>query len=132
MPPGVPYPIDPPPHWYDNHGCIATQPWYRIYEGSNFGLPCYVQDRQHAGFLIDGVVRGYYHNDQRIQWSGQEATFGAEGVLSPRLIQHADEWTVSATGVLFFNQPFDRNRSMIRAERRMPLTSTVTCSRFGI
>ena len=28
---------------------------------------------------VNGVARGYYLNDQRIEWSGMEETFGAEG-----------------------------------------------------
>jgi hypothetical protein len=100
---------DMQPHWADNQGCVAAYPWYRIYQGSNFGLPCYQQDRQQSGFLLDGVVRAYFRNDQRIQWSGNELTFGAEGVLSPRLVQHVNDWTISANGVFFLNQPFDSN-----------------------
>jgi len=95
--------------WYDNVGCPESLPWYRIYEGSNFGLPCYHNDQVAAGFLIDGVVRGYYHNDQRVRWTGNEATLGGEGVISPRLVHHVGNWTVSANGVFFLNQPYDGN-----------------------
>ena len=28
---------------------------------------------------VSGLARGFYRNDQRIEWSGMEATFGARG-----------------------------------------------------
>jgi hypothetical protein len=58
---------------------------------------------------LDGVARGYYLNDQRIQWSGVEEVFGAEGILRPAVYYHKEGWTVSAEGEFFINQPFGRS-----------------------
>ncbi|MFO0880767.1 MAG: hypothetical protein U0840_25830 [Gemmataceae bacterium] len=58
---------------------------------------------------LDGLVRGYYLNDQRIEWSGVEATLGAEAILRPAVYYQKDGWTVSAEGEFFLNQPFGRS-----------------------
>jgi len=36
-------------------------------------------------FDMGFVMRGYYLNDQRIEWSGNECTMGAEGILTPTI-----------------------------------------------
>jgi hypothetical protein len=59
--------------------------------------------------VLDGVARGYYLNDQRIQWSGVEEVFGAEGILRPAIYYVKEGWTVSAEGEFFINQPFGRS-----------------------
>lgn len=66
---------------------------------------------------LDFVVRGYYVNDQRIEWSGQEATFGAEGAFAPRLHYRFGNWETSVDGEFYLNQPFDRNRLVDTRER---------------
>lgn len=58
---------------------------------------------------IHGAVRGSYLNDQRIEWSGVEATFGAEAVVSPVIRHRYNGWEFSAEGEFYLNQPFDRN-----------------------
>jgi hypothetical protein len=60
-------------------------------------------------YQFQAVGRGYYENDQRIEFTGQEATFGAEGVLAGSLAAEYGHWTTQITGELFLNQPFDRN-----------------------
>jgi hypothetical protein len=58
---------------------------------------------------IGGAARGYYINDQRIEFTGQEATFAVEGVLDGGVRQQIGAMECGAVGELFFNQPFDRN-----------------------
>jgi len=36
-------------------------------------------------FWVDCLARGYYLNDQGIQWSGLEGTFGVEAVVAPAI-----------------------------------------------
>jgi hypothetical protein len=67
---------------------------------------------------IHGVVRGYYLNDQRIEWSGMEATFGAEAVLAPVIRHRYNSWEFSAEGEFYLNQPFDRNILVDTPERQ--------------
>jgi len=55
---------------------------------------------------FDGLIRGYYHNDQRIEWSGVEATFGAEGILRPLVYVREGDFEISAESELFLNQPY--------------------------
>jgi len=55
---------------------------------------------------LDGVVRGYYRNDQRIEWTGLEDTFGAEAILRPALQVTEGPWTISAEAEFFINQPY--------------------------
>ena len=59
-----------------------------------------------AGF----TARGYALYDQRITWSGMEASFGAEGVLTGIVRHRWDDWTTSVEGEFFLNQPYDGNR----------------------
>lgn len=73
--------------------------------------------------LLDGlemgfVARGYYRNDQRIQWSGVEETFGAEGVIMPRLKQACGDWEITIDSEFYLNQPYNRNVLLDTAERR--------------
>lgn len=56
-----------------------------------------------------GIARGYYSNDQRIEWTGQEATFGAEGVGFAKLGRYEGDWSVGLTTELYLNQPYDGN-----------------------
>ena len=66
-------------------------------------------------------MRGFYRNDQRIEWSGVEATIGAEGVLAPAVRMTQKGWTIGAAGEFFLNQRFgasilsDDQRDIYRA-----------------
>ena len=64
------------------------------------------------------VVRGYYSNDQRIEWSGMESTFGAEAVLTPRLRQRCGDFEFIIDSELNINQPFDQNQLLNTPERQ--------------
>ncbi len=66
---------------------------------------------------FDACLRGYYVNDQRIQWSGVEETFGAEAAIAPRVEQTFGDWKTSVDGEFYLNQPFDRNILVDTAER---------------
>lgn len=76
---------------------------------------------------FDGLMRGYYRNDQRIEWSGLEDTFGAEAILRPALQVTEGEWTISAEGEFFLNQPYgssilsDPVRDLYRANFTYPV-----------
>lgn len=61
------------------------------------------------GFTLAGLARGYFLDDQRVQWSGLENTFGAEAALNPRYVRRSGNWLMRADGVFFLNQPFERN-----------------------
>jgi len=54
-------------------------------------------------------VTSYFSNDQRIQWSGAEATFGAEAVFRGRAGRQVGNTEIFAGGEIRFNQPFDNN-----------------------
>jgi hypothetical protein len=60
-------------------------------------------------WTVDGLVRGYYRNDQRIAWSGLEETFAAEGVVAPQLRRQCGEWEIILDSEFYLNQPFDHN-----------------------
>jgi len=64
------------------------------------------------------VARGYYLNDQRVAWSGMEETFGAEGVIAPRLRQRCGDCEFLIDSEFYINQPFDSNQLMNNAERK--------------
>ncbi|MEN8223550.1 MAG: hypothetical protein ABFR36_09880 [Acidobacteriota bacterium] len=54
-------------------------------------------------------ARSYFSNDQRIQWSGVEATFGTEAVLKGKISRKIRRSEVFATGEIRINQSFDNN-----------------------
>ncbi|UCH94040.1 MAG: hypothetical protein JSV88_27755 [Candidatus Aminicenantes bacterium] len=55
------------------------------------------------------VFRSYLLNDQRLQWSGQETTFGVEAILAAD-IQKKFRWgDIKVVTEFFINQPFDKN-----------------------
>jgi hypothetical protein len=64
------------------------------------------------------VARGFYSNDQRIEWSGMEATFGAEAVLTPRLRQRYGDFEFLLDSELNINEPFNQNQLLDDPERK--------------
>jgi hypothetical protein len=64
------------------------------------------------------VARGYYSNDQRIEWTGMETTFGGEAVLTPRLRQRCGDFEFLLDSELNINQPYNSNQLMDSPERR--------------
>lgn len=54
-------------------------------------------------------ARSFYINDQRIEFTGMEATFAVEGVADAGFHQQVGEWECMAEAELFLNQPYDRN-----------------------
>ncbi|MFC1806895.1 coiled-coil domain-containing protein [Candidatus Omnitrophota bacterium] len=58
---------------------------------------------------VGTLLRSYYINDQRINWSGQEATFAVEGVFSPWVESEGDWGRMKVGGDFFLNQRFGRN-----------------------
>jgi len=83
-------------------------------------LPHHVLNFRKGPYLFDmGVVaRGYYLNDQRIQWTGNEETMGAEGILTPAIIirdTYGGDW--SAHGEFFIQDTINKNVYLIGEER---------------
>lgn len=67
---------------------------------------------------LNALARGYWLNDQRIEWTGLESTLGAEGQIAPSFRRQAGDWDLLAYGDFYLNQPFDRNVLLDTAERR--------------
>lgn len=67
---------------------------------------------------LTAVSRAYYLNDQRLEFSGQEATFGVEGIVAGNVRFWEDGWEFGLDAELFLNQPFDRNILVDNAIRR--------------
>lgn len=78
---------------------------------------------QHGWYDGAALARGYYVNDQRIEWSGQEATFGAEGAVAGVAGHLFGDWQAEVRGELYLNQPFDRNMLADTPERRSYLSN---------
>lgn len=102
---------DPFDHWTRNYQNSLTLSPYDIN-----GLGSYAPWGD--WYRIDVLARGYYVNDQRLEFTGQEATFGVEGVLAGILRRQAGDWEFAIEGELYLNQPFDRNQLKDTAERR--------------
>ena len=62
-------------------------------------------------------ARGYYSNDQRIAWSGMEATFAAEGVLATTIKHTYGFWETSVEGQFYLNEVNGGNILENTAER---------------
>ncbi|MEN8153196.1 MAG: hypothetical protein ABFR75_04175 [Acidobacteriota bacterium] len=71
------------------------------------GVDVRIDDSSKLGINVD--IRSFYLNDQRIQWSGQEATFGVEGLLNSTLERRFKNGIVEVSGEFELNQPFDDN-----------------------
>ena len=88
----------------------------------NFNVPLLLQQSEYAwdthlppedafqGIGFDMLVRGAYINDQRIEWSGNEATFLSEAILGATYRRMGQEWLTTVRGEFYLNQPFDRNQ----------------------
>jgi hypothetical protein len=83
-------------------------------------LPPAIDNAPPSDFVyhVGGKGRGYYINDHRIEFTGQEATFAVEGVLDGGIMQRADGWDLSLETQLFLNQPFGKNIFVNTPERR--------------
>lgn len=60
-------------------------------------------------FDVSGLLRGFYRNDQRIEWSGVEDSFGAEAVLRGRWERANGPWRLAAQAEIFLNVPNGRS-----------------------
>ncbi|HEV7279298.1 MAG TPA: hypothetical protein VGN57_03715 [Pirellulaceae bacterium] len=58
---------------------------------------------------VSFLARGYFVNDQRIEFTGQEDTFGVEGVFDMGWSKDLAGGVATAHTQLFLNQPFDDN-----------------------
>lgn len=58
---------------------------------------------------IEALFRAHMLNDQRLQWSGLETTFGVEAVLAANIQKKLKKGTLDAAVQLFINQPFNKN-----------------------
>jgi len=75
-------------------------------------------------FDMGVLARTYYSNDQRLQWTGNEETMGAEGILTPvLLISQRDRmggvW--SAHGEFYLQETLNENAYInVRGDRAVP------------
>jgi hypothetical protein len=60
-------------------------------------------------YELGGAARGFFINDQRIEFTGLEATFAVEGSLRGEYGQVVGDGLAIAYGELFLNQRFDQN-----------------------
>ena len=82
-----------------------------------FGLPPPPAGCCDLWYHYGGKGRGYYINDHRIEFTGQEATFAVEGVIDGGIHQQVGEWEALLETEVFLNQPFDRNILQDNPER---------------
>lgn len=88
------------------------------YQQTHYQLGRRVPTDQMGLSMESALVRGYYLNDQRIQWTGMEATFGAESIVTP-VYRHRDgDWVSTIKGEFYLNLPFEKNRFYDDPERR--------------
>ena len=68
-------------------------------------------------FALSALGRGFYFNDQRIEWTGQEETFGVEGAFAGAFRRQFNSWSAKLETEFFINQPYDRNILVDTPER---------------
>ena len=88
---------------YDIPRVYARKKW--LYGDSIVDAPPTDQN----GFWWQAVGKAYYLNDQRWEFTGQEATFGVEGILLGGMVRQHGDWRLSLGGEFYINQPFDPN-----------------------
>jgi hypothetical protein len=113
-PPGVPAEVPVPNTWPENYPSAQgeSSPWPPLAAGS--ASVRRLLDCLDVGFL----ARGYYLNDQRVQWSGMECTFGAEAALDTKLTQRVGQYQITVEGEFYLNEPFDQDKLLDTPERR--------------
>ena len=90
----------------------ASAPYYESTQD------CFFQThRNNTDYYFSALARAYLVNDQRIEWTGQEETFGVEGVIGGAILRQVGCWNVGLETELFINQPFDRNILVDTPER---------------
>ena len=106
----------------DESCCCDFAPWPR-----NYQVPVTAVSPEYTSFdeylrchqyRFDALARAYYSNDQRIEWTGLEATFGVEAIVTGAVRHNYGDWESTVWGELYLNQPFDRNILADTAERR--------------
>ncbi len=102
------------PSYHSGHG--------QTFVGMNFEdpaecVPCTQINRGDYQYVFSGLARAFYFNDQRLQWSGQETSFGAEGAIQGAVLRNINGWDVGLETELFINQPYDRNILVDTPER---------------
>jgi len=60
-------------------------------------------------FDTQTVIRAYYLNDQRIECSGVEASFEAEGAIFPQIKMESRDLSFAVKGEILLNQPSGEN-----------------------
>ncbi|MBI4822937.1 MAG: hypothetical protein HY805_01740 [Nitrospirae bacterium] len=73
------------------------------------GLTAEPHVRDSGDIKLGALIRGYYLNDQRIQWSGLEAAFGADAVVSLWKEEKTHWGRIKAGGEFFLNLPYGKN-----------------------
>ena len=90
---------------------------------SDVQLPFELTNSLPGQFSVDALVRAYYINDQRVEWSGMEMTFGAEAAVRPQYQYQCGDWIGNVVGDIYLNQPFDRNMYVNSPERQSYLNN---------
>lgn len=117
-----------PTGWNNDTSAPRTKTFFSALPSNRFhnqapkagnAIPDY-SDNSQEGFWYhyDGLARSYYNNNQRIEFTGQEATFAVEGVLRGGIHHQANGWDRMVEAELFFTQPFDQNILIDSPERR--------------
>lgn len=84
--------------------------------GTAIGTPDLIDGE--SWWLVSGAARAYFTNDQRIEFTGLEATFGVEGALRGEYGHRCGDLVAAAYGEVFLTQPFDRNILLDTPHRR--------------
>ena len=83
--------------------------WFQSNELGYQGTPHTFAGGENWSAVVWGNARGFWSNDLRYEFTGQESFIGVEAATLASVVYREDGWTSAATGEFYLNQPFDDN-----------------------
>ena len=110
----------------DDSGAEIIPAWSDQFNTPGYGYDGYgrsivqrgLANADDAWFDFGGAARSYFMNDQRIEFTGLEATFGVEASLRGELGRTYGDTLAIVYGEVFLNQRFDQNILLDSPARR--------------
>ncbi len=73
--------------------------------------------RPDISYEVHGIARGYFADDLRIEFTGQESSFGVEAGIAGGVKHQVGPWEMTLHGEFYLNQRFERNLLAIDQHR---------------
>jgi hypothetical protein len=83
--------------------------WFQSNELGYQGAPHVFGCGEKSTAFVWANARGFWSNDLRYEFTGQESTIGVEGATLASVVHQEDGWTSAITAEFYLNQRFDDN-----------------------